>query len=194
MSVWWGVPVPHSQQELISAFRRYPYILEPYSDAARTISETYKIMSWQDNVVVYTFSRCSWYCGRFASMSFMSFRLAAPSLQAMNPWQGLKRRWPWLTPSWTQHSLPRICWNQTLASRWLPSYAYGERLSTLCPNLIMWPSCPHMFPQMIEICTCKMYEHQQYWRWHDKRVFGPILDGKQIVGHGLISELMNEWR
>lgn len=29
----------------------------------------------------YTFSRCSWYCGRLASISFMSFKLAAPSLQ-----------------------------------------------------------------------------------------------------------------
>jgi hypothetical protein len=29
------------------------------------------------------FSLCSWYCGRLASISFMSFRLAAPSLHAM---------------------------------------------------------------------------------------------------------------
>lgn len=28
-----------------------------------------------------TFSRCSWYWGRLANISFMSFRLAAPSLQ-----------------------------------------------------------------------------------------------------------------
>ena len=37
----------------------------------------------EGNVVIgsITFSRCSWYCGRLASISFMSFRLAAPSLQ-----------------------------------------------------------------------------------------------------------------
>lgn len=27
-----------------------------------------------------TFSRCSWYCGRLANISFMSFKFAAPSL------------------------------------------------------------------------------------------------------------------
>lgn len=75
------VPAPQWQGLRVYHAQKCPYTLVPCSDAMRTRHPA-RQESNCPRAKYTTFSRCSWYWGRLASISFMSFKLATPSLHA----------------------------------------------------------------------------------------------------------------
>lgn len=139
-----------------------------------------------------TFSRCSWYCGRLASISFMSFRLAAPSLRFRSQ----------KVTAVHYHEIYPL--NTAFSSKNLLKSAISLSIAS---RMCICRTSVHTVSESDSVAVLSSYAPIDDWNLylggHNKpksidmqkdyrRVFSPTFDRKEIIGHRLIREFMNK--